>query len=78
MQNSVSEAYGGFQQAPLGTREAKLVMTQKRRKPLRRSRLESIHSPVGQWICLYLSVLIFYGVPSLKTIKHLLVEEIQR
>lgn len=48
MQTAVSEAYGRFQQAPLGTREAKLMMAQMRRKPLRGPRLEFIHSPVGQ------------------------------
>lgn len=59
-------------------RDMKLRMAQKRRKSLWQPGLEVIHALLQQWIYLYLSILVFYGMSSLKRITYLLVEKIQR
>lgn len=59
-------------------RDMKLRMAQKRRKSLWQLGLEVIHALLQQWIYLYLSILVFYGMSSLKRITYLLVEKIQR
>lgn len=75
MQNAVSRVYWEVLKVVIGKKgkEAKLMMALQRT-----AGLEAIPAPFSQWIYLYLSILILYGVLSLKTIEYSMVDDIQR